>query len=298
MDFPAPIRTSIPAHPSNYRKGRVENILWIVIHTAETSEGDTPAEGVGRWFAQDHGPGRASSTHAGVDMDSVCTYLDDGDTPAAAPGLNRAGWHLEITGRAGQTVGQWADVPSIRTLEIAAIVCAEKAGEHDIPARWLTDEELASGNVKGFTRHDQGTRVFKVAGGHADPGPNFPAVYFMARVQSHMAAQRKRGLYLTEDGVLDEGTRRSVQRMLRVNPDGEWGPKTWTALQAWAGLRGKDLDGIPGPVTTRAVARKVGRPDLAESPWSHAWTTKPTALTRAIETYYNRAVRNGTAHWI
>lgn len=298
MDFPAPIRTSIPAHPSNYRKGRVEPIKWIVIHTAETDEGDTPAEGVGRWFAQDHGPGGASSTHAGVDVDSVCTYLDDGDTPAAAPGLNRAGWHIEVTGRAGQTTGQWADVPSIRTLENAAIVSAEKALKFDIPARWLTDAELAAGNVKGFSRHDQGTRVFNVPGGHTDPGPNFPSIYFLGRVQAHMDAQRKRGLYLTEDGILDEATRRALQTMLRVTPDGDWGPKTWTALQLWAGLRGRDVDGLPGPVTTKAVALKVGRPDLAGLPWSYAWTTKPTALSKAIEAYYNRAVRRGTAHWL
>lgn len=103
-------RTRIPAHPTNFRAGRPGPVRYIVIHTGETDEGTTPAEGMGSWFAQYHGPGRASSAHQGVDTDSACTYVADGDTAFGAPGVNATGWHLELAGRAGQTSGQWAEI--------------------------------------------------------------------------------------------------------------------------------------------------------------------------------------------
>lgn len=99
--------------------------------------------------------------------------------------------------------------------------------------------------------------------------------------------------YLTEDGLLDTATRKAIQRLVGVEPDGDWGPITWKAIQRKAGLTGSAVDGIPGPITDDAVARWVGLPELVGTRWSHAWTSSPTAHTRGLEAYYNRAVRRG-----
>ena len=172
-------RTNIPAHPNNYYVGRqgVRPRL-IVVHSGETGEGDTAAEGMGSWFAN---PSSRASTHKGVDPDSVCTYLSDLNTPFGAAGANRDGLHLELAGRAGQTRGQWSDAASQLILANGAQVCAEWAVLWGIPPRWLTDAQLADGRSRGFTTHAQVSRVFK-RGDHWDPGPNFPALAFMVRV--------------------------------------------------------------------------------------------------------------------
>lgn len=291
--YPLPTRTTIRA--TRYRKGRLRPVRLIVLHDMEAPETGTTAEAVGRYFASLSAGG---STHVGVDTDSICRYVDDADTCAGAPGVNADGRHIEQAGFARQTREEWLDDPSKRVIENAAIQSAEWSVTDDIPLVWLTAEQIRDGKSRGFITHADATVAFQTPGGHTDPGPGYPRDYFMQRVAFHVARLRRRGVLLSEDGILDDGTRRAIQRMVRATADSDWGPKTWTALQAWAGLRGKDVDGIPGPVTTKAIALKVGRPDLADAPWSHAWTMKPTALTRAIEAYYNRAVRNGTAHWI
>ena len=182
MAYPAPKRTSIPALSSNYTKGRIKPIRVLVIHDGETGEGSTPAEGMGRWF-QD--PRANGSAHAGFDTDSICTYIADGDTAWAARGTNADGLHGELAGRAGQTASQWKDADSLRILENGAIWFAEKAIKHGIPVRYLTDGQVRDGKSKGITTHRQITRAL-ATGTHTDPGPNFPADYFLSRIKAHV----------------------------------------------------------------------------------------------------------------
>lgn len=171
-------RTSVPAHKGNYHAGRTGGIRVIVIHTGETGEGSTAAEGMGNWFAD----ARArASAHKGADTDSICTYLPDTATAWAAPGANADGLQLELAGRAGQTSGQWADDASAAILANGATVVREWCAKHGIPARWLTDAQLRDGRTKGLATHAQVSRVFKRSD-HWDPGPNFPAGRFLALV--------------------------------------------------------------------------------------------------------------------
>ena len=178
-------RTSIPAHPTNYYVGRIKPVLYIVIHTGETDEGATPAEGMGNWFGQEHPAGQRSSAHRGADTDSICTYVADSNTAFGAPNVNANGWHLEHAGRAGQTTAQWDDDASRAILANGALAAAEASKRLGIPARWLTDAELRAGNVKGFITHAQASRV--LGGTHWDPGPNFPADRYMALVKANLA---------------------------------------------------------------------------------------------------------------
>lgn len=180
-----PKRTRIPAHPTNYRVGRNAVIRYVVIHTGETDEGSTPAEGMGSWFAQNHGPGRASSAHQGADTDSICTYVDGANTAYGAPGVNATGYHVEHAGRAGQTVSQWADRDSLLILDNGALAVAEACVRYDVPARYLTDAQLRAGVERGIITHAQASRV--LGGDHTDPGPNFPLDAYLRLVRSHVA---------------------------------------------------------------------------------------------------------------
>lgn len=95
-----------------------------------------------------------------------------------------------------------------------------------------------------------------------------------------------RGALLSEDGVLDEGTRKALQRMWGVKGDGEWGPATRKAIQKWAGVK---QDGEIGPKTRKAVQKKIGHPQTGV--WNYGWETKRDTTTAFLEAYYNRAVR-------
>lgn len=183
-DFPAPRRTAIAASPDNYYRGRTSAIRCVVVHDGETDEGATAAEGMGNWFAN---PRAGGSTNKGTDPDSICTYMSDADTPWGAPGVNSDGLHVEQAGRAGQSASQWADSASLRTIENAAIVGAEWSLAHGIPPRWLTDAQIRDRRTRGFLTHRDATRAFGTAGGHTDPGPNYPRDYYMSRVRHHVA---------------------------------------------------------------------------------------------------------------
>lgn len=159
---------------TNKHVGRLRPIRVIVIHTGETSEGPTAAEGMCSWAAN---PAAGGSFHIAVDTDSACRSVDDADTAWGAPGVNADGLHLELAGRAGQTTSEWADASSEEIMRRGAAVVADWETTYDIPIRWLTDAELADGETRGFCTHAQASRVF--GGDHWDPGPNFPADYFL-----------------------------------------------------------------------------------------------------------------------
>ena len=83
---------------NNQRLGRLRPIRVMVIHTGETGEGTTAAEGMCAWAAN---PAAGGSFHIAVDTDSACRSVADRDTAFGAPGLNADGLHLELAGRAG-----------------------------------------------------------------------------------------------------------------------------------------------------------------------------------------------------
>lgn len=276
-------RTSVPAHPGNYHRGRLGGIRVIVIHSGETGEGNTAAEGMGSWFAN---PAARASAHKGVDPDSICTYVPDASTAWAAPGANADGLQLELAGRAGQTTAQWDDTASRAILANGATVVREWCAQHGIPARWLTDAQLRDGKTRGLVTHAQVSRVFKLSS-HWDPGPNFPAAAFLALVTGGKAPalpvkepqyfyqptgtmtvkQIQKAVGVTADGLYGADTKAAVRRLqakLGVTQDGLWGPATEAAYKRKpAPAKKKPLltvDGLLGPATYKALQRWVGSP--------------------------------------
>ncbi len=179
--YPLPARTAIQA--SRYRKGRLRAPRCIVIHDMEAPELGTTAEAVGRYFAS---PAAGGSTQVGVDTDSICRYVADGDTCAGAPGVNADGLHVEHAGYARQSAAEWRDDASLRILEHGALACAEWCLKYGIPVRWLTDDEIRDGATKGFLTHADATRALRTVGGHTDPGASFPRDYYLSRVNAHI----------------------------------------------------------------------------------------------------------------
>ncbi len=93
--------------------------------------------------------------------------------------------------------------------------------------------------------------------------------------------------FLSEDGILDYGTRRALQRMWGVPDDGKWGLSTRKRIQAWVGV---EQDGNIGEITIKALQKKIGH--LQTGFWNYGWDTKSDPTTKALEAYFNRAVRN------
>ena len=264
--------TTVIASPNKYA-GRRAPIRLIVIHTMEVPETNGAAEAVGKAFAD---PIRQASAHVGVDANSTVRYVPDDDTAWAAPGANADGLQIELAGRAGQIARQWSDGPSRAILERAARQVAAWCRTYRIPARWLTDAQLADGKTRGIVGHADVSRVFKLSD-HTDPGRAFPRASFLARVRvliRRAGAKPVKGptsrIRLTVDGRFGPRTQarlqqwagakvdsslaakdwKAVQRKVHVTADGRPGPETWRSIQRLVGVK---ADGAPGLVTYRAL---------------------------------------------
>jgi N-acetyl-anhydromuramyl-L-alanine amidase AmpD len=261
----------MPTVPSpNRYDGRVAPIRLIVLHTMETDEASNIAENVAAYFSR---TSTRASAHLCVDNDSTVRCVDDQDTAWAAPGANADGLQIEMAGRAGQNASQWADTYSKALIERSAREVAAWCNRWGIPARYLTDAQLADGLTRGIVTHAQVSRVFKRSD-HTDPGKNFPAQSFLARVQTILTPIPKppakaptRPASVTVPpfpGTVRRGSRgpavRAVQARLKargwlVTVDGDFGPATQAVVRAFQleKLGRRAVDGIAGPNTWRAL---------------------------------------------
>lgn len=74
---------------------------------------------------------------------------------------------------------------------------------------------------------------------------------------------------------------RRLQRVIGVEPDGQFGPRTDVALRDWQGARGLEPDGVVGPATWRAIETAEGRAAPAQ-PSTREATAKSGGLGAAI----------------
>lgn len=177
---------SRPVMRSIFDSGRrtQSDIDFVVIHSAETQEGENTAEAIGSWFQNKANKGKGS-THKGVDggfEGGIIQYVPDDYVAHGAAGGNHNGLHLEIAGRASQSRADWLDAYSRRALDRAALITAEWAVAYNLPLVWLTPDDLRRG-LKGITTHN----AIRIAFGktsHTDPGPFFPGYEFMELVRN------------------------------------------------------------------------------------------------------------------
>ena len=161
-------------------------IRLIVIHVMEAKESRRTAEDVGRYFQH---PDKPSSTHVGVDCDSVVQYVRDNDVAYGAAGANHDGIHVELAGYSNQTHAQWLDAFGLELLENGSDVVAQYCLKYLISPRQLTNVQLLSGET-GIVGHDQVSKVYRQSD-HMDPGPNFPWTYFMTKVNEKLKDRQR-----------------------------------------------------------------------------------------------------------
>ena len=165
------------------------NVRLIVIHSMEFPEKGDTAESCAKMFQDprdQHGKPRPASAHLCIDNNSIVRCVLDNNVPAAAPGANRDGIHLELAGTARQTEAEWLDDYGHQLLNNAAEAAGQYCLKYDIPVRRLSDAELKDGETKGFVSHAQVSEVFKQSD-HTDPGPGFPWTFFLESVEQHRA---------------------------------------------------------------------------------------------------------------
>lgn len=178
-------------HAANYYSTRTHKPRLIVLHTPQTAETSSAAEGVARYFATggtyNNGWRRTAdgivigSTHLVSDNDSAIRCVHDHETAFGAAGANHDGLHHEIAGRTPQTPAEWADPYSTDALHLAAPLDAEWCELHEIPPFRLNDSQLLAGQ-SGFVGHDQVSRVYHKST-HTDPGADFPWGRYMQLVR-------------------------------------------------------------------------------------------------------------------
>jgi hypothetical protein len=155
----------------NVSAGRPGPIRWVVWHDTEGNETNGAALGVARgWFGIKSSQVSAHVVCDGLDV-VECVKPQD-RAWHCGPNGNGFGYGIEIVGKASQSVTDWRDPYSVAALQNAARWVLSVPALADLPRRFLTNGELASG-MRGHITHAQVTRVL---GGtsHTDPGPNFP----------------------------------------------------------------------------------------------------------------------------
>jgi N-acetyl-anhydromuramyl-L-alanine amidase AmpD len=147
----------------------------------ETPETEGRARQVATWFAGATAP--QASAHYMVDDKEVIQSVQEADTAWAVDDfpLNEASISIEHAGSASQTPAQWQDAYSQAELQLSATLAADIAKRHNIPVVHLTPEEILAGKA-GFVYHADITAAKKIAGGHTDPGVNFPMTEYLSLV--------------------------------------------------------------------------------------------------------------------
>ena len=151
----------------------------IVLHTMETPETAGRAHQVADWFAGPTAP--QASAHYCVDNQFIYQCVKEADTAWAVDDfdLNQQSISIELAGSASQSVAQWADAYSQAEMGHLVELAKELANGYSIPAVRLTAAQILDGKSKGFAYHADITAAKKIAGGHTDPGVNFPLANFL-----------------------------------------------------------------------------------------------------------------------
>jgi hypothetical protein len=147
----------------------LSTLRWIVIHSTEGASARSSAQ----WFTD---PQTQGSAHLVLDDRECYRTLKDDIVPWGAPGANKMGWHLELSGKSNWSRSQWLDHK--KTLRRGAFKAARHAKRFGIPIKLLSTAQVRQGH-KGFVTHALCTQAFNTPGGHSDPGPNCPLDEFM-----------------------------------------------------------------------------------------------------------------------
>lgn len=206
-----------PMIPARWHGGRQTPTL-IVTHSTVGPTKAGSARGVARFFATEE---NKTSAHYCVDAVEVvqcvgdhtiayhCGYnynslaIEMCDYPVLAsmthwllPKRKRTGKRIVVAHRKINPL-RWLSSDHRRMLLRAAQLTGDLCLAYDIPARYLTDDQLRAwdragrpAHLGGIATHAQMSRVFKMST-HWDPG-RWPSRLFLHRVQTRIANRRKK----------------------------------------------------------------------------------------------------------
>jgi N-acetyl-anhydromuramyl-L-alanine amidase AmpD len=174
--------STIPFEQAKYfTAGRSSGpIKQVTLHTPECQE----LPGQAHQIANEENRGMSqASVHYSVDNGAIWQEVKLKDT-AWATGVwaqNQISINIEIAGKASQTPSQWQDAYSVATLNKAAELVALFCHLENIPIVHLTPAQTKAG-AAGINGHKDVTAAYAIAGGHTDPGTNFPWGTFLTLV--------------------------------------------------------------------------------------------------------------------
>lgn len=183
----------------HFRASRPTNVTLFVVHTIESAESATSAEGCANYFTNPMQKGKdgqlrpvTASAHYTIDSDSVIQCVRDEHTAWHTGGklggvyINDFSLGFEHGGRAGQTSEQWKDAYSTQMLRLSAQLLARKCVEHGVRPVFLDVADLRAGATNGITGHWQCVQA-SGSGNHTDPGEWFPWDAYIGWVQEEYA---------------------------------------------------------------------------------------------------------------
>lgn len=166
---------------SQYSPKERTGIDFIVIHTMEADQTPGKARQVAEWFASSGSPD--ASAHLLIDPYEVVRGVHDKDWAWHAGAANGPSIGIEHAGWAYKT--DWNTPESQEELARSAKVVAQYCRAYNIPAVWLTADDLRAGK-RGITGHRECNVAFEGGRGHVDPGPNFPRQEYARKVKLYL----------------------------------------------------------------------------------------------------------------
>jgi N-acetyl-anhydromuramyl-L-alanine amidase AmpD len=212
---------------AHYHKGRIRPVRVIVVHAMQMPERPGTAEACAQMF---HTTDRDASAHVCVDADSEVRCVQDEDTAWAAPGANADGLQIEHAGFSEQSRADWSDPYSSAMLRRSVVVTAAWCKRFGIPARQLSNAQLADGRSKGFVSHHQVSQVFRKSS-HWDPGPGFPWRSYLALVADELGDSAPKPTPVEDDMPLTDADVDKVAAAVVSQLLGRSGPTVGVALQ-------------------------------------------------------------------
>ena len=172
-----------------YTKGpRGVPITQIVVHCTQSQEKKGILHNIWAWMRGKNAP--HASAHVFVDDTTSLRSVDDKDIAwhCGVWEINRRSLGIELTGSASQTRAQWLDAFSSGVFDVAAKQIATWCRLYKIPATRLSALPIRIGS-RGIFGHADVTNAYNVAGGHTDPGINFPWAELLRRVNKHLTPE-------------------------------------------------------------------------------------------------------------
>lgn len=248
----------------NFYEGRRRKLTFVVWHSTENAERDGMARNVAAgWFAKKTSK---VSAHIVADNREIIECVKPGDTAWHCGNANADGYGVEIVGKAAQSGADWSDDYSTAAIRNACRWIRDLPALDDIPARWLTDDQVRR-RERGHVTHAQ---VARVLGGstHTDPGVGFPRDLVMRELSGSAlppavpsTAYCKRGDRSDSVMTLQRFMTSYFRSYNAYQPTGYYGLATQSGVaefQRRTRITGPDADGsIVGP-RTLAKLREFG----------------------------------------